>query len=423
VFCVTAEEHGGTAPTARPRVQPPESPQIQDKPSVAVLAFNNISGDSEQEYFSHGISEDIITDLSKVSGLQVIARNSSFVYKGAAVSIPQVAEELGVRYLLEGSVCKAGNRVRVAAQLVDSTNGGHIWADRFDRDLTDIFDVQDELTREIVSALELTLNAGDRDRLAHKRMVDIEAYNLFLRGREHTWLHSRQGNIAAREILARAVEITPGFAAAHARIAFTHVIDYANGWAEDRENSLRVGLELARRAVEMDEGEPQSHFSLSVALLWSREHTPALAEALRCIELEPNSAEGYLVGAHVYIFGGDATEAIEMIDTYMTLDPMFPDILLHFLAEAHISLRQFDQAVDILKRRLEKAPESATSSTLLAACYGHLGKLEESRAAWANTQRINPEFSLERRRRVLPFKDPADFELRIEGLRMAGIVD
>jgi adenylate cyclase len=236
--------------------------------------------------------------------------------------------------VLESSMRKAGNRVRVTAQVIDSTNGGHIWADRFDRDLTDIFDVQDELTREIVSALELTLNAGDRDRLAHKRMVDIEAYNLFLRGREHTCLHSRQGNIAAREILARAVEITPGFAAAHARIAFTHVIDYANGWAEDLENSLRVGLELARRAVEMDEGEPQSHFSLSVALLWSREHTPALA-----------------------------------------------------------------------------------------ACYGHLGKLEESRAAWANTQRINPEFSLERRRRVLPFKDPADFELRIEGLRMAGIVD
>jgi len=129
------------------------------------------------------------------------------------------------------------------------------------------------------------------------------------------------------------------------------------------------------------------------------------------------------VGAHVHIFGGDATEAIEMIDTYMTLDPICPDIVLHFLAEAHISLRQFDQAVDILKRRLEKAPEFATSSTLLAACYGHLGKLEESRAAWANTQRINPEFSLERRRRVLPFKDPADFELRIEGLRMAGIVD
>jgi TolB-like protein len=193
VFCVTAEEHGGTAPTARPRVQPPESSQIQGKPSVAVLAFNNMSGDSEQEYFSDGISEDIITDLSKVSGLHVIARNSSFVYKGAAVSIPQVAEELGVRYVLEGSVRKAGNRVRVTAQLIDSTNGGHIWADRFDRDLTDIFDVQDELTREIVSALELTLNAGDRDRLAHKRMVDIEAYNLFLRGREHTWLHSRQG--------------------------------------------------------------------------------------------------------------------------------------------------------------------------------------------------------------------------------------
>ena len=163
-------------------------PSIPDKPSIAVLAFNNMSGDAEQEYFSDGISEDIITDLSKLSELHVIARNSSFVYKKAAVSVPDMAKALGVRYLLEGSVRKAGNRVRVTAQLIDSRSGGHVWASRFDRDLTDIFAVQDELTQEIVSALKLKLTASERDQLARERSVNIEAYEFLLRGREQSWL-------------------------------------------------------------------------------------------------------------------------------------------------------------------------------------------------------------------------------------------
>ena len=312
-------------------------PPMPERPSIAVLAFNNMSGDAEQEYFSDGISEDVITDLSKLDNVHVIARNSSFVYKNTAVSIPEVARELGVRYVLEGSVRKAGNRVRVTAQLIDSTTGGHVWADRYDRDLTDIFAVQDELTHEIVSVLKLTLSPAEEVRLAHKGTADVEAYNLFLRGREQVWLHTRTGNIRARELLGHAIAIDPGYAAAHAHMAFTHVVDYVNGWADVPEQSLSTGLEIARRAVDIDSEEPIAHFALSSASTWSRDLDRALAEAQRCLALEPNSAEGHLAASHVQIFAGEAAAAIETLDAYMLLDPHYPEIALQFLAEARIS--------------------------------------------------------------------------------------
>ncbi len=318
----------------------PSAPPIPDKPSIAVLAFNNMSGDAEQEYFSDGISEDIITDLSRLSELHVIARNSSFVYKKAAVSVPEVAKALGVRYVLEGSVRKAGNRVRVTAQLIDSSNGGHIWASRFDRDLTDIFAVQDELTQEIVAALKLKLTVGERDRLTQRRGVNVEAFELFLRGREQVWSATPTGNIAARGMLERAIAIDPGYAAAHALIAFTHVLDYANAWTSDPEHSLRAGLELAQRVVGMDEEEPNGHLALAMAYMWSRQLDRAQAEAQRCIVLSPNSEEFLRLMAHVQIFSGDPAGALKTLDASMRLDPHFPEIALQFLADARFSPRR-----------------------------------------------------------------------------------
>jgi TolB-like protein len=238
---------------------PRSMPAQSDKPSIAVLAFNNMSGDPEQEYFSDGISEDIITDLSKLAELRVIARNSTFTYKGKPVDVKQVGRELGVRYVLEGSVRKAGNRVRVTGQLIDAASGAHIWADRFDRDLTDIFAVQDELRQEIISALKVKLTPEKKDRLARKDTIDEEAYDLFLRARELLWHVTRRGNIEARNLLGRAVTISPDFAAAHSLIGGTHVHDYANGWAEIPEQSLKTGLEIAERAVQLDEEDPQAH--------------------------------------------------------------------------------------------------------------------------------------------------------------------
>jgi adenylate cyclase len=380
-----------------------------------------MSGDPEQEYFSDGISEDIITDLSKLSELHVIARNSTFNYKGKGVDVKQVGRDLGVRYVLEGSVRKAGNRVRVTGQLIDAANGAHIWADRFDRDLTDIFAVQDELTREIISALKVKLTPEQKDRFARKGTINVEAYNIFLRGRDRMWHLTRSGNIEARKLLGRAVTINPDFAAAHACIAATHVIEYANDWAETPERSLQTGLEIAERAVQIDDEDPSAHVWFAVALFWHREHDRAFAEARRGISLAPSLAEGHLTIARILIYSGDGAAAINTIDAYMRLDPLYPDLTLYFLAEARISLGQLDEAVAALKQRLELNPNSETSYALLASCYGHLGRIAEARAAWAEVMRIAPDYSIERRRRILPFKNPHMFEHRLEGMRKAGL--
>ena len=410
------------APKATPASETPRpASALPEKPSIAVLAFANMSGDRKQEYFSDGLTEDIITDLSKLSELHVIARNSTFTYKGKPVDVKQVARELGVRYVLEGSVRKAGNRVRVTGQLIDAANGTHIWADRFDRELTDIFAVQDELTQEIIAALKVTLTPEKKDRLARNSTIDVEAFNLFLRGREQAWLHTRSGNIEARSLLGHAVRIDPDFAAAHAMMGYTHVIDCVNGWGEIPERSLQTGLEIAERAVQLNDEAAQGHCVLAIVLFHLRELDRALAEARRCIALAPNSSEGYQAIARILTYNGDAAAGIDMIDTCMRLDPLYNDLALFFLAEARFSLGQFDEATAALNLRLERNPNSETSYALLASCYGHLGRIAESRAAWAEVMRIAPNFSLERQRRILPFKNPDDFERRIEGMRKAGL--
>jgi TolB-like protein/Tfp pilus assembly protein PilF len=396
-------------------------PLASRKPSIAVLAFNNMSGDAEQEYFSDGISEDIITDLSGLSELHVVARNSSFVYKRAQLSVPDMARALGVRYVLEGSVRKAGSRVRVTSQLIDATTGGHVWASRFDRELTDIFAIQDELTKEIVSALKLKLTSGEQDRLTQRRSVNVEAFELFLRGREQAWTATRQGGVAARGLLERAVAIDPDYAAAHAIIAATHIIDYANGFSSDPEQSLRIGLELAERAVAMDPEEPAGFFALCAGHLWSRDLEKAEAAAQRSQQLAPNSADIYRLNAQIQIFAGDPASAVDNLDAYVQRDPHYPDMTLQLIADARYSLGDYQLAVQALEQRLMRSPNSETAHALLASCYGMLGRAEECQKEWAETLRLSPNFSMERRRRVLPFKNPQDFERRMEGLRKGGV--
>ena len=400
-----------------PRPMPAQS----DKPSIAVLAFNNMSGDPEQEYFSDGISEDIITDLSKLSELRVIARNSTFTYKGKPVDVKQVGRELGVGYVLEGSVRKAGNRVRVSGQLIDAASGAHVWADRFDRDLTDIFAVQDELTQEIIAALKLKLTSEQKGRLSRKTTIDVEAYNLFLRGREQALLQTKSSNAEARALLERAIAISQDFAAAYAYVAFTRLNDYIVGSGEAAEQSLQMSLQLATRAVAMDDEDPYAHFVLSVVSIWRREYETARAEVQRCLDLAPSSAEGHLQLANLHYYEGDPSGALDTLNAYMRLDPLYPGLALHFVAQAQHALGQYEAAVETLKRRLERDPKSETAYALLASCYGHLGRIDESRSAWAEVMRIAPDFSVERRWGKLPFKNPAGYAHRIEGLRKAGL--
>ncbi|RWP17107.1 adenylate/guanylate cyclase domain-containing protein [Mesorhizobium sp.] len=404
------------SPAALPSTRPPP------KLSIAVLPFANMSGDAEQEYFADGISEDIITALSKLSQLFVIARNSSFTFKGRNVNVQEVGPNLGVRYVLEGSVRKSGNRVRITAQLIDATTGGHLWAERFDRDLTDIFAVQDDVTQQIVDALALNLTEGDQQRLATEQTDNLEAYDCFLRGREQLWRFTRAPNIQGRELLQRAIELDPKFAPAYAFLAVANVLDYANQWSPSSSASLEQAEVCATRAVALDDRYPWAHWALGIINLYLRRHDVAIRESERTISLAPNLAEGHeSLGTSLY-YSGRPEEALPCFERGMALNPYYPDIFLHFQAQATFQLGRYEEAIGILKRRLVRNPDTDVSRVLLAASYGHLGRCEEARHEWQEVFRVNPDYSLEHRRKVLPYKNPDDFELVVDGLRKAGLV-
>jgi TolB-like protein/class 3 adenylate cyclase/tetratricopeptide (TPR) repeat protein len=392
------------------------------KLSIAVLPFANMSGDAEQDYFADGISEDIITALSKLSQLFVIARNSSFTFKGKNVHVQEVSTKLGVRYVLEGSVRKSGNRVRITAQLIDATSGGHLWAERFDRDLTDIFAVQDDVTQQIVGALAVNLTEGDRQRLATEQTDNMEAYDYYLRGRELWHRMTKETNIAARDLLQRAIELDPKFAPAFAFLAVASILDYANQWSPSSSRSLKQAEVFATRAVALDDRYPWAHWALGIVELYSRRHDLAIREAKRTISLAPNLAEGHESLGNALHYAGRPEEALACFDRGMALNPYYPDIFLHFQAQATFQLGRFEEAVRILKRRLVRNPGTDVSRVLLAASYGHLGRFEEARHEWQEAFRVNPDYSLEHRRKVLPYKDPEDFELVVDGLRKASLV-
>ncbi len=419
---VYSVEIGGAA-RAKPA---PQSEQARserrvapDKASIAVLPFQNMSGDVEQEYFADGISEDIITALSKISGLFVIARNSSFTFKGKAVDVAEVSKKLNVRFVLEGSVRKAGGRVRITAQLIDGLNSGHVWAERFDRELTDIFAVQDEVTQEIVSALALNIAEGDR-RLSVQPTLNPEAYDFFLRGRE-LWHHqNKEQNAKALEMLGRATSLEPNFPAAYALAAVAHMRDYLNRWTESPALSMERGYEMAQRAVAVNDRDPYALWALGSIYLWKRRHEEAETELAKAISLDPNFAWGHLLLGLVRHYAGKSDQAIECFNRAIALDP-YADFYLHYQAQAYFQLGMYEKASEILKRRITRNPDTDISRVLLAACLGHLGRPEEARAEWREVFRVNPSYSLEHRRQVLPYKNPDDFERLIEGLRKAGL--
>lgn len=418
-FRVVRPGHDDTSASARFGAALP----LPDKPSLAVLPFTNLSGDPEQEYFADGIAEDIITDLSKISELFVIARNSSFTYRGKATDVRRVARELGVRHVLEGSVRKAGNRVRITAQLIDGSSGGHLWAERYDRDLTDIFAVQDEVTQHIVSALSLKLTRDERQRLARKGTENLEAYDCYLRGRESYWRLTREAIGQAKLMFERAIALDPGFAVAYARLSGCHNLEYINGWSESPEESRQRAYELALKAVSMDAVEPQGYYSLGLVRLWRRELDAATAAMEKGIALDPNFAPSYAGLGLILHYAGRSAESLDLIAQAMRLDPHYPDMFLHFAGQAYFALGRYEDAAASLKRRLVRNPNTDASRVLLAACYGHLGQAGAARAEWREALRINPAYSLENRRRILPYKDPQDFERIVDGLRKAGLQD
>lgn len=392
-------------------------------PSIAVLPFDNLTNDAEQNYFSDGISEDIITDLSKISGLFVIARNTAFNYRGRTVNIRDMARELGIRYVLEGSVRRSGNRVRITAQLIDGSSGGHLWAERYDRDLTDIFSVQDEITQRIVAALAITLTHDESDRLARKEPEHLAAYDCYLRGSHRLWAFTRESCADARNLFETAIAIDPKLAPAYTMLSHAHLLDYVNRWREAFEDSLKRADELARKAVELDPDDATAQWQMGLILLWFRKHDLSIAAERRAITLSPSLATAHAALGRCLVFAGRPTEGLGPLHTAIRLDPYGSAIWLHFLAEAEFALRRYEDAAATLQRRIFRQPDTDVSRVLLASCYGHLGRVADARDAWREAMRINPDYSLDHRRRNLPYKDPADFEQIVTGLRLAGLPD
>jgi adenylate cyclase len=401
----------------------PDPPAAADKPSIVVLPFDNMSGDLEQTYFSDGITEDIITDLSKISGLFVIARNSAFTYKGRAVKVQEISRELGVRYVLEGGVRKSGSRVRITAQLIDAHTGGHIWADRYDRELTEIFAVQDEVTKKIVDALSLRLSGPERQRVEHRGTGVIDAYDFLLRGRQQMQLFTRATNAEARLMFERAAELDPRFGSAFAGIARTHMFDYVNSWSEAPDASLKQGYAQASKAVALDPDNPEAYTVLGGILHWMKDLEGAIAANERALALDPNFAHAYASLGTAFYYAGQPERSLSFLDQAVRLDPRHPDQFLHFLGLTYFALGRLDDAVAVLNRRLIRNPNTDISRILLASIYGHLGQQETARQHWDQAMAVNPHYSLEQRRRILPYRDPAEFDRIIDGLRKAGLVE
>ena len=395
---------------------------LPDKPSIAVLPFTNMSGDAEQEYFADGITEDIITDISQVSGLFVVARNSSFVFKGRAVDVKDVGRRLGVRHVLEGSVRKAGVKVRITAQLIDAHSGGHLWAERFDRDLEDIFAVQDEVTRKIVDVLKVRLTVPEQSRREHRGKVNPEAYDLAVRARSCLFKFTPQSVDESRVLLERALQVDDRFALAYANLATVHFQEYQNGWGRpgDEQEHLARGMELVHKALAIDPDEAIAHLTLALLSLWQRKYDDAQRAIERAIALSPNFAEAFLVLGQVLDFAGRNEQAIDAFEQAIRLDPEF-GLPLHALGRAQLGMGRYAEAEQNFKRRLVLNPNSDMTRVYLAALYGIVGRPDEARPLWSELQVINPHFTVERLRRVLPYRDPTWVERIVDGLHKAGL--
>lgn len=390
---------------------------LPDKPSIAVLPFNNMSGDPEQEYFADGLTEDIITEISKIDALFVISRNSTFTYKGKATKTQDICHDLGVRHVVEGSVRKAGERVRVTAQLIDGQSSGHIWAERFDRALVDIFAVQDEITEQIVRALEVNLVDNARARLTRVETVVPEAYDCFLRGREQFRLFSKDGNVAAHQLFERAIGLNPNYAAAYAGLALTCLHEWFLGSRE----ALDRGFQLALRANALDPSLPLVYEALGNVYLFKKHHDAALDAARRWVALEPNNADGYANLAGALQFSGEPEKVNPLIDKAMRLNPFYPFYYILYRGLAYMTMDRYEEALEVFKRSVAHNPESLHAHLYVAACFGLLGKNAPAREALAEVHRIYPEFSLAWVQAFIPYKRPADLEQLIDGLRKAGL--
>jgi len=391
---------------------------LPDKPSIAVLPFENLSKDKSQDYIADGMTEDIISALARFKQLFVIARNSTSTYKGKAVKVQQVAQELGVRYVLEGSVQISGDRIRVTAQLIDAIAGTHLWVERFDRALTDVFQVQDEVTRKLVASLVGKLDQTEMARASLKHPESLDAYSLYWRGYELYMRFTPRDNAKARELFEKAIALDPHFATAYAFLAATHYMDWQSGFLQGRpKESYQKALDLASRAVALDPRDPWARFALGHVLLFGKKYEEAMTQYEEGLKANPNSADLLAESAEPYIFGGQPQEGIRRVKEAMRLNPYYPNWYVWFVGVGQYFARDYEGAIATLR----KMSPMGEARRILAACLAYLGRMEEARAEAERYSKDHPSFSASYWGSTHPFLHDKDRRHAVEGFIKAGL--
>jgi adenylate cyclase len=398
---------------------------LPDKPSIAVLPFVNMSGDPDQEYFSDGITEDIITNLSKVSGLFVISRNSSFLYKGKKAKIQDVAKDLGVHYVLEGSVRRAGDQVRITAQLIDGKSEHHVWADSYDRELKDIFSVQDEVTRKVVSELAIALTATESDRLPRKHTENFEAYDMYLRAKKELYVHKKENTLKAIKMSQRVIDLDPNFAGGYQNLSLLLSRAIRFGWSESPREDLEKALKLAQKAISVDDKFPLSYMALANAYLQQGKHDDALAAANRAAAILPGDSDTIVWLGYYLNWVGRAEEAITAIKKSRELNPMYLyggwPVYLAFMGIACFTAGLYEESISNMKKAIEIFGSSVSWVPFLIASYSMLERKEEAKESAQQLLKAVPTFSLSSWKYWRLYKSSEDSERLYEALRKAGL--
>lgn len=415
----------------RVRLGMPERPALPlpDKPSLVVLPFQNMSGDPEQEYFADGMVEEITTALSRIRWLFVIARNSAFTYKGRAVDVRQVGRELGVRYALEGSVRKAGSRVRITGQLIEAATGAHLWADRFDDTLEDVFDLQDQVTASVVGAIGPNLRAAEIERARRKPPESLQAYDLMLRALPHLHGLGRHDLAEATRILKKAIEIDPSYAPALAHLAWCHWLTVVQGWIRRDDRSVAEMIQLARTALSLDGNDPEVlQLAGGVIARAAGNLTEGIALIERAITLNPNDASALAKAAGLHAYAGDTRTAIAYLDRAGRLNPLNQPPMFYFAyAQAHVVATEHEAVVEWTEKALHQLPNHLASLRYRAASLGLLGRLEEGREVVKRILALAPDFTIAGARQHIEFnmhnvfKTPGVADALYEGLRRCGV--
>jgi adenylate cyclase len=396
---------------------------LPDKPSIAVLPFDNMSGDPEQEYFSDGMTEDLITALARLRWLFVIARNSSFTYKGRAVDIKLVGREMGVRYVLEGSVRKSGQRVRVTAQLIEAETGNHIWAERYDRELADIFDLQDELTETISAQVDAELSGSERQQARNRATTDLDAWQLYQHGMWHYYKNTRDELVEARRLFGLALERAPEFASVCAALGLVAFAEVIRGYSIDNSAALQQGLRHAERAVALDDREAMGHYALGRICMMLRDRDRAIRAMEKSIDLNPNSAQSYHGLGYALFWLGRAEDAVPHLTRAIRLSPHDPQLwaFYHMRSTAHAHADQFITSIDDVKAAIQAKSDEIWPYLVLAFASSSLGRNEKARAALDHAIEINPGLSANFYWSVCDTLYPPYAEKMLDALRKVGL--